>query len=101
MALGSGGAEAGHAQVDDIRLHSAQLVVRQADALDYVDTVVIEHGVCLRDQVMQHTLPLGMFEIDRKRTFVAVEFEKARRKIRIFAALSLFFNLAATTAKTF
>ena len=62
-----------------------QLLVAEADALDHVDAVVVEHGVGLGDQIVQHALAFRMLQIDRERALIAVEFEKARRKIRILA----------------
>jgi hypothetical protein len=61
------------------------LVIGEADPFDDVDAVIIQHGVGFCDQVVQHSLSLRMFEIDRERALVAVELEKARRKIGIFA----------------
>ena len=41
MSLGAGGAKTGHAQIDDIRFHSAQLLVAETDTFDDVDAVVV------------------------------------------------------------
>src|SRR4029077_9731536 len=85
MALWPRRAESRHTQIHDIGLDLAQLIIGQADAFNDINTVVIEHGVGLRNEIVKHALSFRVLQIYRERTFVAVEFEKARRKIRILA----------------
>ena len=78
MALWPRRAESRHTQIHDIGLDLAQLIIGQADAFDDINTVVIEHGVGLRNEIVKHALSFRVLQVYRERTFVAVEFEKAR-----------------------
>ena len=54
MTLRAARAEAWHAQVDDIRLGRAELIVAQANATDHINAEIVEHGIHFRDQVVQN-----------------------------------------------
>ena len=79
MALRPSRAKARHAQVDDVRLDPSEIVVTEADPLDDIDAVVVEHGIRFRDYIVKNFLSLWMFEIDCEGALVAVKFQKARR----------------------
>jgi hypothetical protein len=49
MALGPGGAKSRHAQIDNIRLYLTKLVIRQPDAADDFDAVIVQNRISLGD----------------------------------------------------
>src|SRR5712692_6976672 len=85
MTLWPRRSESRHAQIDDIRLDLAQLIIGQSNAFNDINAVIVEDRVCLRNEIVKYSLSFRVLQIYRERTFVAVEFEEARRKIRVLA----------------
>src|ERR1051325_10448102 len=78
MTLRSGGAQAGHAQIYDIRFDLAQLLIAKTDAIDDIDAVIVEHDIGFRHEIVKHALSLRVFEIDGEGPFIAVKLEESR-----------------------
>ena len=64
MAFWTGSPEPRHAQIDDVRVDLAKLLVSQADALDHINAVIVQYGIYFSDQIMQDLLTARVFQID-------------------------------------
>jgi hypothetical protein len=70
--------EAGRHAVNQIRLERRQRVIAQAESFDGIDPHVVNHDIDARQQAMNDLQTFRCLEINRERSFVAVDRQKDR-----------------------